>query len=218
MRILVFPGMGANARMHARLASLDRRIVACDWPGIPDGPGFADLAHACIARHAIGPGDAVAGSSMGGMIAAEIHAQVGTAAAILIGSCLTPTAIPLRRLIGFGERLLHDDLLTAGPARLLSTSSAAAAFRAPPGFIRWALRALDAWPGLVRASLPRLHAIHGRFDAIIPLSRVRADRVIPGGHLIAVSHPRLVHAFIRQRLDAADPATPADGTPLRAGR
>src|SRR5204862_359360 len=66
----------------------------------------------------------------------------------------------------------------------------------PRPFIRWASRAIFSWPGVAELPMPVLH-IHGDRDRLIPLRRVKPDRVIRGaGHLLNLTHPDAVNDFI----------------------
>lgn len=197
-RLLLYPGMGATAAMYARLCARLPWLTACDWPKPPGLGSFADLARACIARHGIGPDDIVAGASMGGMVACEIHRLVSCRALVLIGSCSDPRAVPLHRVAGLGARLLPDRLVAFSAASVPGGMRLKSSLLSDPAFVRWSLRAFAAWPGVDFAGDPRVHRIHGLLDPVIPAACVRADRLVPtGGHLIAITHAGAVAGFLR---------------------
>lgn len=198
-RLLLYPGMGATAAMYARLCARLPGLTACDWPKPPGLDSFADLARACIERHGIGPQDIIAGASMGGMVACEIHHRVGCRALVLIGSCSDPRAVPLHRLAGLGARLLPDRLVAISAASVPGGARLKSSLLSDPAFVRWSLRAFAAWPGVDLAGDVRVHRIHGLLDPVIPAVGVRADRLVPtGGHLIAITHAGAVARFLRE--------------------
>jgi pimeloyl-ACP methyl ester carboxylesterase len=70
----------------------------------------------------------------------------------------------------------------------------------PPRLIRWGAGAIRNWPGVEDPGVP-VHHIHGQSDRVIPLRRVQPDRVVPGaGHLLTLTHPEAVNAFLAEEL------------------
>lgn len=199
MRTLLLPGMGAAGSMHAGLALAVPGVVALDWidhRGCDDLPAYAGR---LIERLAITPADAVGGSSMGGMVAAEIHRQVGCRGLALIGSCTDPQYIRplLRRLLWLGRRTPFG----WGQPLLAPVSRWSPILddlrRTDPAFLRWACAALRAWSGV--PDLPRVWRIHGGRDPLITPRGQPVDELIPtGGHVIAVSHTAAVAAWLRR--------------------
>jgi pimeloyl-ACP methyl ester carboxylesterase len=48
-----------------------------------------------------------------------------------------------------------------------------------------------------------VHHVHGSRDRLIPLRRVRADRVVEGaGHLLTLTHPDAVSRFLIEIMEA----------------
>jgi pimeloyl-ACP methyl ester carboxylesterase len=81
----------------------------------------------------------------------------------------------------------------------------------PIPFIRWAARAIMEWPGCPNPGAPVIH-IHGDRDWVIPMKRVRADRIIRGGmHVLNMSHPSEVNAFIAEAAGLTTPPSPSAG-------
>lgn len=201
-RCFLFPGMGATAAMHRQVVRRVPGIRACDWPDHDGCRSFADFAERCIDQHGIRVSDVVAGSSMGGMIACEIAKRLGITRVLLVGSCHHPQAIYAHRWAGLGADVLDDRLMrlvcSKGHVSLLSQM----AMTVGPGFMRWSLRALRDWQGVALTDIPGLRAIHGCLDPIIPIVSVRPmRRIATGGHLIALSHPQRIAAFIAECLD-----------------
>ena len=213
MRILIFPGMGATKAMYSGLLALNSSIVGCDWPNACGNDDFIDLAKRCIDRYGICGNDVIAGCSMGGMVASEIYKIANCKKLILIGSCMGPKSVPLHglSLLGsklFSERLfnLSSDLFPFGIARRSSLLT-------NPGFVKWSLNAFHRWNGCDGIDITNVKIIHGRFDPIIPIWTIKADVILNGGHLIALTHTKDVNHFINQSVaqqsDAPEPASPA---------
>ena len=64
--------------------------------------------------------------------------------------------------------------------------------------MHWAAGALLKWQPSPLPDIPVLH-IHGARDQIIPAGKVHADALVPGGgHMINLTHPDEVNAFVRK--------------------
>jgi hypothetical protein len=200
VRVVLLPGMGCDARLHAGIAALVPEVVSAAWP---DHRGCADLAgyaERIIARLGLTAADVVGGSSLGGMVAAEIHRRLACRGLVLIGSCDDPRFIrpPLRRLTWIGERAPFAALSRLPGALGRSSLLLDMLRRSDPEFLRWACGALGRWSG-ARARAGGAWRIHGARDALIRARGQGVDRLVPrAGHVLALSHPRLVAAFIRR--------------------
>jgi pimeloyl-ACP methyl ester carboxylesterase len=150
------------------------------------------------------------GSSFGGMISLELARHLSPQHVFLFGSCLTPDAVaPLLRALR-SLAVVSPDRLLRPPRMLLPIVArwfgaitlvhadlfAQMLAATPPAFIRWAARAVFSWPGVVELPMP-IHHVHGDRDRLIPVHRVRPDRVIAGaGHLLNITHSEAVNDFI----------------------
>ena len=80
----------------------------------------------------------------------------------------------------------------------------ATAAATPAAFLKWGIEAILSWPP-TPVSAPVYH-IHGRDDRLIPARLVEADRVVPGGgHLLTLTHPAEVNAFLMDVIGEAKP-------------
>jgi pimeloyl-ACP methyl ester carboxylesterase len=72
----------------------------------------------------------------------------------------------------------------------------------PPGFLKWGAEAILSWrPSPVTVAV---HQIHGDRDRVVPVRRVQADVVVPqAGHLLSLTHPEEVNAFLRRVTEAS---------------
>ncbi|MEK6702376.1 MAG: alpha/beta hydrolase [Planctomycetota bacterium] len=219
--VVLFPGMGADARMFDGLREEFPRLVVPDWPDVDDRPSlraFAGrVAERLSAAGLASPEMVLGGASFGGMVALEVAKIVKPRAVVLIGSCRHPSAIPRR--LAWLEWLcrpiptsLLDHLKFLGRAgdhglgpmddshrRLLAEMMR----DVPMRFVAWSSRAIFEWPGCPDPGVSVLH-VHGRLDGMILSSRVVPDVWIDGaGHVPSMTHPADVGAIIRRacRLD-----------------
>lgn len=150
------------------------------------------------------------GSSFGGMIALELARHLSPRHVFLFGSCRSSRSIAtsLRALRWLApalpDRLLHPPrLLQPLIARWFGAKSPAHVqlfadmlAGTPTAFIRWASKAVFSWDGVAELPMPIYH-VHGEHDRLIPVGRVKPDRVISGaGHLLNLTHADAVNDFI----------------------
>jgi len=188
IRIHCYPGMGATSAMYGDAAwgALDGAIFH-NWPAWQGEGTLSGWARRLIAEHRIQPGDVVGGSSLGGMVAAEIANQVEVGGLILIGSATGSSEVSrllsaLHPLIDLAPVPFIQRCAGKIPQELSSMFAVS-----DPHFIRAMVRAIFQWEGLRRNLL--LLRIHGAKDRVIPPPK-NVDCLIDGGHLIAMSHPR----------------------------
>lgn len=218
-RIVLFPGLGADARMFD---DLRRRIgddLECpDW--LPPEPeeSFADYAGRWAALLKPKPGDDRAlflgGVSFGGMVALRVAEHLRPRAVILLGSCQSREARPPRWQTAWkignlipdqwlGRRMmklggLYVSLLDHldEPHRKLMLKMAA---DTGPVRARWSGRTCAEWDFDPKAipDYPPIHQIHGQHDAIIPLHPGDPDTIVPNArHILVFSHPQTVQRYV----------------------
>ncbi len=221
--IVLFPGMGADARMFDALRTEFPQIVTPPWPHINDRPTPTLIAFAArvaeqmktsglVTPGVANPNLVLGGASFGGMVALEVAKLVRPRAVVLMGSCRHPSAIP-RRLawlewlcrpipaplldhLKFLARTGDHGLGPMEPHHSLLLSQMMD--DTPMRFVAWCARAIFGWPGCPDPGVPVIH-IHGRLDGMILASRVQPDVWIDGaGHVPSMTHPREVCGAIRQ--------------------
>ncbi|GAB4109180.1 MAG: alpha/beta hydrolase [Phycisphaeraceae bacterium] len=218
-RVILFPGLGADARvfdrMHARLGG---DLECPDWLTPQDGESFDAYAKRWAAILTPMPGDDrpvfLAGVSFGGMVALRMAPYLKPKAVILIGSCRSVHAKPRRWVVAdrlgnlipqrwLGRRILAGLALWVSLVDRLDTKQRALLMRmaaeSDPMRVRWSARQCALWDfdpdGF--PDFPPVHQIHGKLDAIIPLIDTRPDVLIPDGrHLIHLSHEQTVCRFL----------------------
>jgi pimeloyl-ACP methyl ester carboxylesterase len=209
-RLVLFPGMGVDARMYAGLRRHGAEFVVPPWLDPSPGDDLDRYARRYVQAGLVRDGDAVGGSSFGGMLAQCLAAHLRTAALVLIGTCRSAAALPplARRLAPWAARLplglfsspaaIGRLALTLGIRRADQVRLVLAMMSAvEPRQLRWMCTAAGTWPGAGMPTCP-VHQIHGRRDRVIPASGAGAQVLIPSaGHAIALTHPAEVSAWLR---------------------
>ncbi len=211
-RLILLPGLAADARMFApQLAAFDNLEVP-PWPAFREDESLSDFARRMAGTLDTSEPFIIGGVSMGGMIAQEIARHTKPQCVILIASSRDGDAVPrYYRWYEFLTRPIPDRLLGAGRiiAPLISRQfnnatpeqeklMAEMIKSTPIEFIRWGARAIFEWPGAGELDCPVYH-IHGDADRLIPRANVNPDRIVKGGgHLINISHADQVNAFITE--------------------
>lgn len=184
--IHVYPGMGATASMYGPRWKEEIPGMFHDWPEWCGETSISALAERMVHEHQIEDGDIVVGSSLGGIVAGEIAKLKQLQLVVLLGSAARKEEI--QRILKLLHPLVDVSPLTfiracAGklPGDLMEMFS-----QSDPRFMRAMTKAVFRWDGIHPST--RLIRIHGRYDRVIP-PPATIDRLIAGGHLIAMTHP-----------------------------
>ena len=207
--VVLFPGLGADHRLFRFQHAVLPDLVIPPWPATAANDSLASFAGRFVDSIPKVDGLYLGGSSFGGMVALELASLVQPKAVILIGSCTSPSAIAtlvlhMRSLAAalpvsaFHPRRWSLPFLLPKFGRLtreqreLFWSMASAT---PAAFLKWGVNAILSWrPTPVPVPV---HHIHGSDDRLIPLRLVKPDRIVPGGgHLLTLTHPQQVNAFL----------------------
>jgi pimeloyl-ACP methyl ester carboxylesterase len=210
-RLLLLPGVGADRRLFDEQHSCAADLHVIEWidPAAPDEP-LADYARRLAANLDTSRPFIIGGASFGGMVALELARHLQPDTVILIGSCRSPASLPVSyRFLQACSDLIPDVLF----ARSFAASPLIASRfgvrsrehrqlfsdmlrQTPPSFVRWAARAIFGWPGVGELPVP-IHHVHGEDDRIIPLRYVTPDVIVNrAGHMLTVTHPAEVNAFL----------------------
>lgn len=196
--IYALPGMGADQRMYPapwiRLAG----FKAVDWTGVEATRTLPELAAAVVAKYGIRDDDALIGSSLGGMVAGEITKLRRIPRLFLVGSAVHPEEVNpwLAALHPLADLAPMDWLrVSAGkvPGELAAMFS-----DSDPVFVRAMLAAIFKWQGL-GLTQTQVYRLHGRRDLVIP-PPAKADLLLDGGHLVAMTHAKECTAFVALQL------------------
>jgi pimeloyl-ACP methyl ester carboxylesterase len=222
--LILLPGIGADERVFRLQAVEFPDLIVPRW--IPPVPQESLPAYAKRMAAHVDPGTACAigGLSFGGMLALEMAPHLNARACILVASVRAPGELPrrlrrMRRLSGLlslvptsmSSRFAR--LVLAGSGERMGTSTRAFLEQlqsADGPFLHWASRAVLTWQPRYQDSSVPIHHIHGDRDRVLPHRLTRPDTLVEGGgHLLTLTHPDEVNAFIRHCLEPAVPEEPA---------
>jgi pimeloyl-ACP methyl ester carboxylesterase len=224
--MILLPGMGADARMFAPQQRAFPGLRVPAW--LPPRPRES-LAH--FARRMVETVEfrrplVLGGVSLGGMIAWEMAQHLRPEALLLISSCSTRGGLrgvfragrPLAPCIPMGLIKLAKLMAPLYCGRIGQSGAqhrglVVTMFRdADAWFLKWALAAVLDWQPCAMEGTP-VYRIHGAHDLVIPARRVAADVLLPGGHLINLSHAGEVNRFIAQVVAETAAERPEHGEP-----
>ena len=214
-RLILIPGLGADAQLFTAV----RHLAPLIPPWLPvDGGDLASYARRYVDAGWARPGDALGGSSFGGMLAQEIALLIPLRCLLLITTCRSRQGIssglrflsPLSRMLPvvhepapFIARVLDLKLggMTPASRRVIESWVRSG----DPRYLRWAARTAGAWRGVtLPAGLP-IFQIHGSHDRLMPAHHSGADTIIPGArHLLPITHPDVFRAWLERSLAAVE--------------
>jgi pimeloyl-ACP methyl ester carboxylesterase len=210
VNVYFISGMGADHRAFSQI-TLPKGFEAVHIPWIKPDKNETLAAYALRLAGAIPTSEPfmLVGLSMGGMMAVEIAKKFPPVCTVLISSIPLSGQLPgyyrvavklkakflvsppmLKWLAGLKKRL--------SPANKLVTDM----FRACDNeFFKWALLAIPGWDNH-QVSQPLYH-IHGKRDRVLPIRHTHPTQVVAGaGHMLVMTHPAVVSAFLADVLNA----------------
>ncbi|RYY94156.1 MAG: alpha/beta hydrolase [Chitinophagaceae bacterium] len=214
MTLYVLSGLGADARVFQKICWPEgvrvRHVPWVAWPPGESLPGYARRLAAGIDSTAP---FALAGLSLGGMLAAEMSCFLEPRATLLLSSAASARRLPpwfrapglpaLQALLpGWAYRQHHALLHWIFGLRTAEEKALFASIvrDADPHFVRAAIRGVLTWTR--REAPPGLQSLHGAADRLLPARYAQPDYQVPGaGHLAVFTHAAAVSAWIRERLD-----------------
>jgi pimeloyl-ACP methyl ester carboxylesterase len=196
----ILPGIGADALMYGPAFKKLKDVQYLDWPIYNNEKSIKDISIKIINEYNIHSSDIVGGSSLGGIVAAEIAKNTKVKKIVLIGSTLTPQNISpiLKKLSVLSEIApIHLIQTFAGKASLINKNHLLKMFSTvDSAFIKAISKAVFEWDGNPVPQCDYSH-IHGAKDLVIYPPKTGATIIDNGGHLIAMSHEEEVAAFIK---------------------
>ena len=216
MTLVLLPGLGADERLFEPQRAVFSEVLVPPWivpkrkETLPDYA--ARLAETIVPTRPM----ILGGSSFGGMVAWEMARYLRPEAVVLIGSCRSPKAlhavarglrpiVPLTavQVFSLAKVFAPLGLRVFSPFTPEQRALCVAMFKEMDGgFMKWACRAVLGWVPSEPPPVPVLQ-IHGGKDRIMPARLVESDEIIPdGGHLINLTHPEQVNAFITRAFES----------------
>ena len=211
--LILFSGLGADASIFSPQLREFPQLIVPEWTHPSPNDSLASYCERMAdAIRPTGP-CVIGGASFGGIVALELARFLNPLAVLLIGSAREPRDLPthvraLRPLRGAVHWLpLAAFQWSAAPlgtqlGRRVAPhlGGLARQFReADRAVLRWSMRQILTWSEPPVVTCP-VYRIHGDRDRVLPL-RGTPDTIVPGGgHVISLTHPALVNAFIAESL------------------
>jgi hypothetical protein len=192
--------MGADATMYGPAFKKLKDVQYLDWPAYNNEKSIKDISIRIINEYNIHASDIVGGSSLGGIVAAEIAKNTEVKKILLIGSTLTPQNIsPILKKLSVLSEIAPINLIKTfvGKASLINKNHLLKIFgNVDSAFIKAMCKAVFEWDGNSVPHCDYSH-IHGAKDFIIYPPKTGATIIDDGGHLIPISHEEEVADFIK---------------------
>jgi pimeloyl-ACP methyl ester carboxylesterase len=194
--IYALPGMGADRRVFpgAWQELVDVKFV--EWAPYASARSIPDLGAMIAEGEGISDGDSLLGTSLGGMVACEIAKLRRIERLVLVAGAVGRDEISgllsmLRPLAPYAPVKLVKAVSSSVPGDLAGMMG-----NADEEFVRSMCAAILDWQGL-GGPHSGLIRIHGKRDFVI-LPPGKADLLLAGGHLIAMTHARECVEFLER--------------------
>lgn len=207
VKLVLFPGMGADRRMFHRQKELGCEI---EFPALPEPVRGGSLA-SFVKRIDIPPGPVIFGGvSMGGMVALELARIHPCRGVLLLSSARNIRMVsPMIQWLS-GILKLAPNIPFHLPAWSLFTERLGAIDKEDRSILAQALhdhpldrlrdhaRMILEWKGVEDPGVPVFH-LHGDRDEIIPIRFVKPDAIVRGaGHAMNMSHAEEVNLAVKR--------------------
>jgi pimeloyl-ACP methyl ester carboxylesterase len=214
--LILFSGLGADARMFRHQRPAFPQLVVPRW--LPTRRGESLRQYAVRMARTIDSTTpcAIGGASFGGFLALEMLPYLPRATACyLIGAVRSPAEFPLWirllrpmhrlcRIVPFELFFWLSGFMAATvglvlPRRLREFLKLGGSL--DPVFFKWAAESVLTWgdDGPPPPTRVPVYHIQGERDRILPARLTRPDELVPlGGHVISLSNPDAVNAFLRR--------------------
>ena len=235
--LILFSGLAADASVFTPQKLAFPQLIVPEWPAPRDNDtltSYCDRLADALQPH----GNAIiGGASFGGIVALHVAKRLNPLGVLLIGSARSPNELsrlarlarPLRLLVPFVPvRLLQ---LLCAPLGSRTAQGVVPHFcalgrqfrGADPRVFKWSLARILDWKETPELACPVFH-VHGSRDLVLPIRYTKPDTIVAGGgHVISLTHPPEVNAFIQSAMrqivdeagqaDAAADAAPKRGVP-----
>lgn len=196
-KFYLLPGMGATSQIYGEHVRSLEGLQLLEWPSEGYGTSIGSVAEHLIKQNKISPNDVVGGSSLGGMVAAEICNQLGCEKLCLIGSCSHPSYVAAylrksHKLAGLLPKELFQ-LLYSSAGTVSNAIGRKGVVNDDAKFVKTIIPAVFEWSGL-KANCDILR-IHGRYDKIINVPE-KGEIIKGAGHMVAMTNDEKVAALI----------------------
>ena len=211
MKVYLLPGIACDHRLFDRIDLNGYDVVKLDWPCFRPNTTLSDIAMDLRERINAEEPHVFIGVSMGGMVAQELAVLTHPQRVVLISSWTHrsewPWFVRFGSLIGAGRFASMNVIRATWPLkRILGSRDAVSdrllfdmAMKEGEGQIKRGVQAILHWKGSSWQG-PTVR-IHGDNDALMPISKVKADVVVKGGtHAMVLCQAEAVSAAINAAL------------------
>lgn len=214
-RLILFSGLAANSDVFALQMLAFPMLIVPDWPK-PQARDTLQSYSDRLAESLKMEGELIlGGASFGGIVALHAARLLRPRAVMLIGSVKSPAELshlirfcrPLRAIVPLIPVRLIQWLATPFTSRRVSSvcphlSRLLCQFiDSDPVVFKWSLARILDWKQIPVLDCPIYH-IHGDRDRVLPIRYTNPNSVvIGGGHVISLTHPDQVNAFIQSVID-----------------
>jgi pimeloyl-ACP methyl ester carboxylesterase len=215
--LVFYSGLAADCSVFLPQKLAFPNLMVPDWP-IPTYSETLDQYARRLANALPEDGRLIiGGASFGGIVALHVAEHVRAEAVVLIGSVQSPSELPwyakwarpLSPLIRYlPVRSLQycclPVLLVIARLHFTHLLNLIRQFQdAEPLVIKWSLMRILDWRDRPEITC-RIAHIHGKRDHVLPMRYTNPDHVVEdGGHILSLSHPRDVNAFITDVIESA---------------
>ena len=214
--LILFSGLASDATVFASQVTAFPALIVPTWPMPAKKETLSQYCQRIAETILPQTPCIIGGVSFGGIVALELARYTNPVAIVLIGSIRSPREMPWRArifrplapLMPFLPVKFIQDIsgtLLARPVRAAFPNLAnfvELARDAERRTLRWSLQQLLQWRN---ESLPKcpIYQIHGDRDIVFPISCTQPETIVRGGgHLISMTHPNEVNAFLKKCLQA----------------
>ena len=205
MKFFVLPGMGADSSMYGPEYKKIENIIFVDWPDYKKERSIKQVAERVVELYQIKDGDIAGGSSLGGIVAAEISKFVKLKKLFLIGSSLSSE--DLNPKIKWLSRYAGTP-----PVKSIQAATGVVSIfmnkrnrnlidmfrRTDNKFIKAMVKAMGEWDGCPDPECD-VYSIHGGKDRVI-IADPNSVIIDDAGHTIVMTHGKQVVDFILDKL------------------
>ena len=220
--LILFSGLAADESIFLRQKSEFPSLIVPDWITPLRNESLSEYCERFAQTLRPTGRCIIGGASFGGIVAMEIARYLDPLCVVLIGSVKGPAQLPSRVRVFRPMR----GIVSLIPIRALqwmcgavevasrwmpNVASIVRQFRkADPVLVRWSVRQVLSWQLAPEVECPVYH-IHGDRDFVLPVSRTNPDTIVRSGHVLTMTHPVEVNAFLRECLNRFRPDSPLPG-------
>ncbi|WP_372718177.1 alpha/beta fold hydrolase [Novipirellula sp.] len=211
IRLILFSGLAADHDVFAPQSLAFEQLIVPVWPEPEPGDTLDSYSKRLADDLRSTEPTVIGGASFGGIVALHVAKYLDPLAVILIGSVRSPSELPryarvarylkpcvTRMPVGLLQKLTSPLDSRVIARRVPHLSGLARQFQhCSPAVFKWSLARILDWDSEPLLECP-VFQIRGDHDRVLPIGNINPTQVVEGGgHVISLTHPCQVNAFIR---------------------